>query len=83
MEFYTCEELRNICHENEIICTLLTKKEMYDLLTQNNLIDKVPEKAPLKFKNGCAVTTLGLEALNAYKEKYYLGEEFREFEHNM
>lgn len=50
MEFYTCEELRNICHEHDVICTLMSKSEMYTLLVEKELIDKVPEKSPAIIK---------------------------------
>lgn len=82
MEFYTCEELRSICHEHDVVCTQMSKNEMYALLVEKGLIDKVPEKSPAIIKDDKILTNICANALNAYTEKYYLGEEYRDVDYD-
>lgn len=75
MEFYTCETLRNICQENYIMCSRLTKKEMFDLLVEKNLIQKMICETPLKKNEAGFLTNMSADSLEGYKERYFLGEE--------
>lgn len=77
MECYSCETLINFCKKNKIQCSRLSKKEMYTILVEKDIIDKDPSllspSPPISSRSG---------RREEKKEKYYLGEETRDFEFN-
>lgn len=71
MNFYTCQDLREICKEHSILCSRLTKEEMYNLLCSEGFITKVPSNSPLpNNRRGEKIECLETNTYLSYKETY-------------